>query len=112
MHNRGASPKEAVIRGFAKSAPVLVAAAAIMAFVFAGFTSSPMAVAASIALGLVVGVIVDAFVVRMIIMPAALSLLGPAAWWLPTWLDRRIPHLDTEGHSLETPAEPKELALT
>ena len=112
MHNRGASPKEAVVSGFAKSAPVLVAAAAIMAFVFAGFASSPMAVAASIAFGLVVGVIVDAFVVRMIIMPAALSLLGRAAWWLPTWLDRLIPHLDTEGHTLETPTEAKQLVLT
>ncbi|TCO22293.1 RND superfamily putative drug exporter [Kribbella steppae] len=113
MHSRGASPKEAVISGFSKSAPVLVAAAAIMAFVFAGFASSPMAVAASIALGLVVGVIVDAFLVRMIIMPAALSLLGPAAWWLPTWLNRLLPHLDTEGHTLETPLdENKELVLT
>jgi RND superfamily putative drug exporter len=113
MHNRGASPKEAVISGFSKSAPVLVAAAAIMAFVFAGFASSPMAVAASIALGLVVGVIVDAFVVRMIIMPAVLSLLGRAAWWLPTWLDRLLPRLDTEGHTLEAPVEAeKELVLT
>jgi RND superfamily putative drug exporter len=113
MHNRGASPKEAVISGFSKSAPVLVAAAAIMAFVFAGFASSPMAVAASIALGLVVGVIVDAFIVRMIIMPAVLSLLGGAAWWLPTWLDRLLPRLDTEGHTLESPVEAeKELVLT
>ncbi|TCC08379.1 MMPL family transporter [Kribbella soli] len=113
MHSRGASPKEAVISGFSKSAPVLVAAAAIMAFVFAGFASSPMAVAASIALGLVVGVLVDAFVVRMIIMPATLSLLGRAAWWLPAWLDRLVPHLDTEGHTLATPAEDhRELVLT
>jgi RND superfamily putative drug exporter len=114
MHNRGASPKEAVISGFSKSAPVLVAAAAIMAFVFAGFASSPMAVAASIALGLVVGVIVDAFIVRMIIMPAVLSLLGSAAWWLPAWLDRLLPRLDTEGHTLQTPAaqEEKQLVLT
>lgn len=113
MHSRGASPKDAVISGFSKSAPVLVAAAAIMAFVFAGFASSPMAVAASIALGLVVGVLVDAFIVRMIIMPAALSLLGRAAWWLPAWLDRLIPQLDTEGHSLDpAPQDEKELVLT
>ncbi|WP_432889970.1 MMPL family transporter [Kribbella sp. CA-245084] len=106
MHSRGASPKEAVIAGFSKSAPVLVAAAAIMAFVFAGFASSTMAVAASIALGLVVGVLVDAVLVRMIIMPAVLSLLGPAAWWLPTWLDRLLPHLDTEGHTLKPTSSP------
>lgn len=111
MHSRGASPKDAVISGFSKSAPVLVAAAAIMAFVFAGFASSPMAVAASIALGLVVGVLVDAFIVRMIIMPATLTLLGRAAWWLPGWLDRLLPELDTEGHSLEPTPDEKDLVL-
>jgi RND superfamily putative drug exporter len=101
MYRKGLSPKEAVLSGFRKSGPVLVAAAAIMTFVFAGFASSPMAVAASIALGLVVGVMVDAFLVRMIIMPALLSLLGHSAWWLPKWLDRIVPRLDTEGHSLD-----------
>jgi RND superfamily putative drug exporter len=112
MHNRGASPKDAIIAGFSRSAPVLVAAAAIMAFVFAGFASSTMAVAASIALGLVVGVIVDAFVVRMIIMPAVLSLLGSAAWWLPRWLDRLVPRIDIEGETLaEKSPEPRPLEL-
>ncbi|WP_395400491.1 MMPL family transporter [Arthrobacter sp. UC242_113] len=101
LHRRGASPKEAITSGFGKSAPVLVAAAAIMAFVFAGFASSPMAVAASIAFGLVVGVIADAFVVRLVLMPALLALLGEKAWWLPTWLDRLLPNLDAEGHSLD-----------
>lgn len=101
MYRKGLSPKEAVLSGFRKSGPVLVAAAAIMTFVFAGFASSPMAVAASIALGLVVGVVADAFGVRMIIMPALLSLLGHSAWWLPKWLDRIVPRLDTEGHSLD-----------
>ncbi|GAA0980453.1 MMPL family transporter [Acrocarpospora macrocephala] len=102
-YRKGLPPKDAVITGFVKSAPVLVAAAAIMTFVFAGFASSPMAVAASIAFGLVVGVMVDAFIVRMVIMPAMLSLLGHAAWWLPKWLDRIVPRLDTEGHALDRP---------
>ena len=99
-YRAGEAPQQAVLSGFRKSAPVVVAAAAIMAFVFAGFASSPMAVAASIATGLVVGVLVDAFLVRMVIMPALLSLLGRAAWWLPKWLDRILPQLDTEGHGL------------
>jgi RND superfamily putative drug exporter len=101
MHGKGFSPKEAVRRGFGKSAPVLVAAATIMAVVFAGFASSPMTVAASIALGLVVGVVADAFLVRMIIMPALLVLMGKPAWWLPKWLERTLPSLDVEGHALE-----------
>jgi RND superfamily putative drug exporter len=101
MHSKGLSPKEAIVSGFTKSGPVLIAAAAIMTAVFAGFASSPMAMAASIAFGLVVGVMVDAFLVRMVIMPALLSLLGGSAWWLPRWLDRLLPDLDTEGRSLD-----------
>ena len=101
MHAKGMSPKEAIVSGFTRSGPVLVAAATIMTVVFAGFATSPQAIAASIAFGLVVGVITDAFIVRMIIVPALLSLLGESAWWMPRWLDRIIPDLDTEGHSLD-----------
>ncbi|WP_405068996.1 MMPL family transporter [Kribbella sp. NBC_01510] len=107
MHNRGASPKEAVISGFAKSAPVLVAAAAIMAFVFAGFASSPMAVAASIALGLVVGVIVDAFVVRMIIMPAALSLSAPPPGGSPPGSTAESPTSTPKATAWKPPPNPR-----
>jgi RND superfamily putative drug exporter len=101
MHSRGLSPKDAVVSGFKTSGPVLVAAAAIMVFVFAGFATSTMAVAASIAFGLVVGVIADAFIVRMVLMPAMLALLGKSAWWLPRWLDKIIPDLDVEGRALD-----------
>jgi len=105
MHSRGMSPKEAVVAGFTRSAPVLVAAGSIMAVVFAGFASSTMAVAASIAFGLVVGVLADVFIVRLVLMPAALALLGEAAWWTPAWLDRLLPHLDIEGHALDAHEE-------
>ena len=101
MHSKGMTPKEAVVAGFSKSAPVLVAAGTIMTVVFAGFASSTMAIAASIAFGLVVGVLADVFIVRLVLMPAVLSLLGKAAWWLPAWLDRIIPRLDIEGHALD-----------
>lgn len=96
IHRKGLPPMDAVISGFSKSA-----AAAIMTFVFAGFASSPMAFAASIAFGLVVGVMADAFIVRMVIMPAILSILGRSAWWLRKLLDRIMPHLDTERHTLD-----------
>ena len=101
MHSKGMTPKAAVVAGFAKSAPVLVAAGSIMAVVFAGFASSTMAVAASIAFGLVVGVLADVFLVRLVLMPALLSLFGKAAWWMPGWLGRIIPNIDIEGHALD-----------
>ena len=101
MHDNGLDAKAAIREGFARSAPVLVAAASIMTVVFAGFASSTFNVAASIAFGLMVGVVADAFVVRLVLMPALLSLFGESAWWLPRWLDRILPTIDTEGHALE-----------
>ena len=104
MHSKGMKPKDAIVEGFTRSAPVLIAAGTIMAVVFAGFASSTMAIAASIAFGLVVGVIADVFIVRLILMPAMLSLLGNAAWWMPKWMERIIPNIDIEGHALDAPA--------
>jgi RND superfamily putative drug exporter len=101
MHDRGMSSKKAIIEGFTRSGPVLVAAAAIMTVVFGGFATGTFAIGASIAFGLMIGVLADAFIVRLVLMPAALSLLGEAAWWLPKWLDRVIPTIDTEGHTLD-----------
>ncbi|WP_416416383.1 MMPL family transporter [Paenarthrobacter aromaticivorans] len=100
-YNKGLSPREAIVSGFSKSAMIVVAAAAIMAAVFGGFALSNSSLVGSIALGLAVGVLADAFIVRMIIVPAALALLGDAAWWLPEFLKRRLPAVDVEGHALD-----------
>ncbi|MCP3425199.1 MMPL family transporter [Rothia sp. AR01] len=102
MYHRGLSPRDAVREGFARSGPVLVAAASIMVVVFAGFASSSFAIGASIALGLLVGVAADAFIVRLVLTPALLTLLGHSAWWLPRWLDRILPDVDVEGRALES----------
>jgi RND superfamily putative drug exporter len=110
MHDRGLPPKNAIIEGFSRSAPVLIAAASIMTVVFGGFASSSFAIAASIAFGLMIGVVADAFIVRLVLMPAAMSLLGKAAWWMPKWLDKALPRIDTEGHALDdepTASEPE-----
>lgn len=104
MHDHGMAPKDAIVEGFSRAAPVLVAAASIMTVVFAGFASSSFAIAASIAFGLMIGIVADAFIVRMVLMPAALSLLGEAAWWIPAWLGRVLPRIDTEGHALQDAA--------
>jgi len=101
MYSKGLQPKDAIVAGFTRSAPVLIAAGTIMAVVFAGFASSPMAIAASISFGLVVGVVADVFIVRLVLMPALLAMLGTSAWWLPRWMDRIIPDIDTEGHILD-----------
>ncbi|MET0188841.1 MAG: MMPL family transporter [Pseudonocardia sediminis] len=112
MHDRGLAPKDAVVEGFSRAAPVLVAAATIMTVVFAGFATSTFAIAAGIAFGLFVGVLADAFVVRLVLMPAAMSLLGEAAWWLPRWLDRVLPRIDTAGHALDAGPREREPQLT
>ncbi|MFE6489414.1 MMPL family transporter, partial [Streptomyces sp. NPDC057757] len=101
-HKKGLHTRAAVLQGFGQASPVVVAAASIMAAVFAGFAFSggdPMV--ASIGLALTVGVLVDALVVRMVLVPAALQLLGEAGWWMPRWLDRILPDVDTEGAALE-----------
>ncbi|HEX2130999.1 MAG TPA: MMPL family transporter [Actinophytocola sp.] len=99
-HSHGASPRDAIVTGFRQAAPVVVAAALIMFSVFAGFVPSGEGPVKSIAFALAIGILVDAFVVRMILVPAAVALLGRSAWWLPKWL-RWLPTLDVEGAGLE-----------
>ncbi|MFI6094536.1 MMPL family transporter [Lentzea sp. NPDC051213] len=105
-HHRGAKPIEAITTGFRQAAPVVVAAALIMFSVFAGFVPAGEPTVKSIAFALAVGIFVDAFVVRMVLVPAALALLGERAWWLPKWL-RWLPELDVEGTALDELAENK-----
>ena len=98
-HAHGAPPVEAVRTGFRQAGPVVIAAATIMFAVFAGFVPEGDQTIKPIAFALAVGILVDAFVVRMVIMPAALTLFGRAAWWLPRRLSR-LPTLDVEGAAL------------
>jgi RND superfamily putative drug exporter len=100
-HVHGAEPKEAVIGGFRHGARVVTAAALIMGSVFGGFILGHDATIKSIGFALAFGVLVDAFVVRMAIVPAVMTLLGKAAWYLPRWLDRALPDVDIEGAALE-----------
>jgi RND superfamily putative drug exporter len=90
----------AIERGFTANAPVVTAAALIMVSVFAGFVTSGWFMLQPIAVALAVGVLVDAFVVRMTFVPAVLALLGRHAWWLPAWLSRLLPTVDVEGEGL------------
>jgi putative drug exporter of the RND superfamily len=107
----GVDPRRAVISGFGQGARVVTAAAIIMISVFAGFILSPESTIKSIGFALGVAVFFDALVVRMTIVPAVMTLLGRAAWWLPRWLDRLLPNVDVEGeklrHQLDEPTETK-----
>jgi RND superfamily putative drug exporter len=96
----GANAKDAVVGGFATSARVVTAAAIIMTSVFSGFILGDDATIKSIGFALAFGVLVDAFVVRMTIVPAVMALLGDRAWSLPSWLERVVPRVDIEGEGL------------
>ena len=101
----GDEPTEAVVHGFQYGARVVTAAAAIMIGVFGSFALGDDAIVKSIGFGLAIGVLADAFLVRMTLVPAFMALLGRAMWWLPAWLDRLLPNLDIEGESLKKRVE-------
>jgi RND superfamily putative drug exporter len=84
---------------------VVTAAAIIMISVFSGFVLSDEVLIKSIGFALAFGVLLDAFVVRMTIVPAVMSLLDRAAWWLPRGLDRILPRVDVEGENLAAHAD-------
>jgi len=97
----GTPARLAVQRGLHAGRTVVIAAALIMISVFGGFMFSNSVMIQSIGLGLALGVLLDAFVVRLLIIPAVMHLLGESAWWMPKWLDRILPNVDVEGASLE-----------
>ena len=97
----GAPARTAVMLGVQAGRSVVTAAAIIMVSVFGGFIFSEGAIIPAIGFALAIGVLLDAFVVRMFIVPSLMHLAGDAAWWLPKWLDRLIPNVDVEGASLE-----------
>ncbi|WP_422936046.1 MMPL family transporter [Sinomonas sp. P47F7] len=97
----------AVKTGFRHAARVVTAAAIIMVAVFAGFIFSHVTMIRPLGFALALGVLLDAFVVRMTLVPAVMRLIGRGAWWLPRWLQRILPDLDIEGAQLErTTSEP------
>ncbi|MFF7597718.1 MMPL family transporter [Streptomyces mirabilis] len=110
---RTGNPLGAVHSGARHSGRVVTAAALIMTSVFAAFLTSDSTMLKQIAFALAAGVLLDAFVIRMTFVPAVLALTRHAAWWLPKWLERRLPDLDIEGDRLSpTHAEPESVALT
>jgi putative drug exporter of the RND superfamily len=96
----------AVHHGLAKTARVITAAAAIMIAVFLAFVTSPESFLKLLGIGMATAILVDATIVRMVLVPAVMELLGRANWWLPSWLGRLLPRLDVEpGRATPASAE-------
>lgn len=100
-HVQGYEGNAAIVEGFTRSSRVVVAAATIMVSVFAGFILSTDPMVKQFGTALSLGILIDAFAVRLMLVPAVMSFLGKAAWWLPRWLNRLLPNLDVEGHALD-----------
>ncbi|WP_326726136.1 MMPL family transporter [Streptomyces sp. NBC_00243] len=94
---RTGDAKDSVAHALEITARVITCAALIMVSVFAAFIVSDNVVVKMLGLGLAVSVLIDATVVRLLLVPAVMTLLGHHAWWTPRWLDRLLPHVDTEG---------------
>jgi RND superfamily putative drug exporter len=97
----GKKPKDAINYGIHLSRGVVIAAALIMVTVFGGFAFSHLATIRPIGFGLAIGVLIDAFLVRLILVPAAMTILNKSAWWIPKWLDKILPDVDVEGTKIE-----------
>jgi putative drug exporter of the RND superfamily len=105
---RGAGPQESVVRAVSRVGKIILAAGVIMTSVFLGFVSDPDVVVKTIGLGLAAAILIDVLVVRMVVAPAVMTLLGDRAWTLPAWLDRVLPRisLEAELHDEGSPPDP------
>lgn len=97
---------KAVAAGLAATGRVITSAALIMVSVFTAFVANDDVTIKMLAIGLAASVLVDASVVRMLLVPAAMSVMGKANWWLPRWLDRVLPHVASEGADVTWPDDP------
>jgi RND superfamily putative drug exporter len=96
-YERTGDARASVARGLAATSGVISAAAAIMVLVFLGFATETGTLIKMLGFGLGVAILLDATVVRLVLVPATMSLLGERNWWTPQWLDRVLPRLTAEG---------------
>ena len=105
---RHGNPVKAVVESIGSTARVITSAGLIMIAVFGSFILMSDVVTKMFGVGLAVAVLLDVTLVRMVLVPAAMTLLGHRAWWLPAWLDRLLPTIDLEGSEHEEPVEADE----
>ncbi len=104
-YKEGDGPRESVVHGVSRIGKVILFAGLIMASVFLAFVSQPDVIAKMMGLGLGLAILIDVLIVRLVIAPAVVTLLGDKAWWIPTWLDRVLPNVSLEGHLVENKDE-------
>lgn len=109
VYSHTKNAREAILAGMRDSGGVVTAAGLIMVSVFAGFMLAPDPMIKQMGIALTFGVLFDAFVVRLAIVPAVMTLLGNSAWYLPKWLDKILPNIDIEGESIFKDKEVKEV---
>ena len=103
---RSGNNSTAVADGLSATARVITAAAAIMCTFFLSFVLGDNIIIKLFGIGFASAIFIDATLIRMVIVPATMELLGDANWWLPNWLDRILPHLDVEGSRADDDAMP------
>ncbi|HMB53592.1 MAG TPA: MMPL family transporter, partial [Thermoanaerobaculia bacterium] len=96
-YENSASNREAILFGLERTARVITGAAAIMLAVFVAFAGADLATVSQLGTGLTVAVFLDATVIRIVLLPALMLLLGERVWWLPRWLERFLPEIDLHG---------------
>jgi putative drug exporter of the RND superfamily len=101
-YNEGDGPRESVIHGLSRIGKVVLFAGLIMASVFLAFVTQPDIIGKMFGVGLGLAILIDVLIVRLVIAPAVVTLLGDRAWWLPAWLDRILPNVSLEGHLVES----------
>jgi putative drug exporter of the RND superfamily len=106
-YNEGDRPRASVIHGMGRIGKVVVFAGLIMAAVFLSFVTDKDVIGKMFGVGLGVAILIDVLIVRMVIVPAMVTLLGDRAWWMPAWLDRALPNISLEGRRETVEAKPK-----
>ena len=111
-YNHGERPRQSVITGMSRIGKVVLFAGLIMSAVFLAFVTQPDVIAKMFGVGLGLAILIDVLIVRLVIAPAVVTLLGDRAWWLPGWLERLLPDVSLEGHLVESldervPSEPE-----
>jgi RND superfamily putative drug exporter len=107
-YNEGDGPRASVVHGMARIGKVVLFAGLIMAAVFLAFVTQPDVIGKMMGLGLGLAILIDVLLVRLVIAPAVVTLLGDRAWWLPAWLDKILPDVSLEGHLVESLDEREE----
>ncbi|HEY4276844.1 MAG TPA: MMPL family transporter [Conexibacter sp.] len=101
-YQEGDRPREAVVHGVSRIGKVILFAGLIMASVFLAFVSENDVTAKMFGVGLGLAILLDVLIVRLVVAPAVVLLLGDKAWWMPAWLDRVLPNISLDGHEVET----------